>query len=72
MSSVESTMDIDAFASWLDLRTVAAKDSLKDHLHQWTTETARLQELRNKAKRFKQAYREDPDFFNELQQRFEE
>jgi hypothetical protein len=72
MSSVEATVDIDAFSKWLDLKTKASNQSLQDHLHNWSSDPSRLQALRDKAQRFKQAYRDDPTFFNEVQQRFQE
>lgn len=72
MSSIEATLDIEAFASWLKLKTAASKQSLHEHLQNWSSDPAHLQSLRDKARRFKRAYHDDPTFYEEVEQCFEE
>jgi hypothetical protein len=72
MSSVEATIDIDAFSNWLGLTIQSARTSLKLQLSNWITDPNQLIQLREKAKRFQAAFQQDPAFFEACDKQFKE
>lgn len=72
MSSVEATIDIDAFSNWLGLTTKAARSSLTTQLSNWTSDPNQLMQLREKAQRFQAAFQRDPTFFGACEKQFKE
>ena len=56
-------IDIDAFSTWIGLETNSSKQILQDRLQTWERNSDKLEYLKTKFARFKEAYKDDPTFF---------
>ena len=56
-------IDIDAFSIWIGLETNSSKQILQDRLQTWECNSDKLEYLKTKFARFKEAYKDDPTFF---------
>lgn len=72
MASVESVIDVETFSDWLGLSTAASKQSLKDTIGTWTSDSQRLNHLSNKFKHFKTIAAKDLSFFDKAKGIFTE
>jgi hypothetical protein len=72
MSSVDSIIDTDRFSEWIGLETRSAKKSLDRQLTDWSEDPKNLSSLSTRFKRFKEAFKKDPNFYAECHQCFKE
>jgi len=72
MSSVESVIDTEKFAEWINLQTEASKQCLHKQLSDWKSDATKLVQLSKRFKRFKDAFEQDPRFFGECHAIFQE
>lgn len=61
-------IDIDAFSAWIGLETNSSKQILQDRLQTWERNSDKLEYLKTKFARFKEAYKDDPTFFQCVRQ----
>jgi hypothetical protein len=72
MSSVDSIIDIDIFASWIGLQTKAANKSLLKQISEWSSDTNRLNTLSKRFQAFKEVIDRKKDFYNDCHKIFSE
>ena len=72
MTSVESVVDSDTFGQWIGLQTTASKACLTKQLGNWTDDAQRLLLLSKRFQRFKVAFANDPKFFGQCHEIFQE
>jgi len=72
MSSVDSIIDSEKFAEWINLQTETSKKCLHRQLSDWKYDSDKLIKLSKRFKRFKDAFDKDPRFFGECHTIFKE
>jgi hypothetical protein len=72
MSSIESIIDSEKFSDWIGLQTQSSKKCINKQLTDWSNDPKRLSSLSTRFKRFKEAFKRDPNFYEESQQIFKE
>jgi hypothetical protein len=70
MSSVDAILDTTALATWIGLQTVASKACLADQLKEWSDNPQYLLAQSAKFKRFKDAFKHSPEFYQEAKKHF--
>ena len=63
MSSVESILNVETFSEWIGLQTKASVSCFNKQISEWTCNQHKLSSLSNRYKRFKDAFKEDPEFY---------
>ena len=72
MSSTHDIIDVSIFSEWIQLQTSASKAAFKKQLNEWTYDSQQLATLSAKYKRFKQAFKKSPTFFDKCKSIFSE
>ena len=62
-TSVDSIVDVNKLAEWIQIKTDVGKTCLKKQLEDWSTDTFRLQALSTRFRRFKESFAKDSNFF---------
>ena len=72
MSSIESIIDSEKFSDWIGLQTQSSKKCINKQLSEWSDDPKRLSSLSTRFKRFKEAFKRDPKFYEESHEIFKE
>lgn len=72
MSSIDAIIDVSLFSKWIGLQTKASHDVFAKQLNEWNYNKDKLLDLSAKCKRFKDAFKKDPNFFKECHKIFHE
>ena len=72
MSSVESILNVETFSEWIGLQTKASVTCFNKQIGEWTCNPHKLSSLSNRFKRFKDAFKEDPEFYTSCKSIFTE
>lgn len=72
MNNLESVLNIDDFYKWLELKTNISKKCLEKNLNNWNNDYSKLISLSKRFKRFQTEIHNNPNFFNECKEIFNE
>jgi hypothetical protein len=72
MSSVDSIVDVNIFSKWIGLQTNSSKNFFNKKIKEWSHNSRHLNTSSARFRRFKDAMKKDPTFYNECNQYFKE
>jgi len=72
MSSVESILNVDTFSEWIGLQTKASINCFNKQISDWNCNPNKLSSLSNRFQRFKEAFKDDPEFYTSCKSIFTE
>lgn len=72
MSSVESILNVDTFSEWIGLQTKASITCFNKQIGEWNCNSNNLSSLSNRFRRFKEAFKDDPEFYTTCKSIFTE
>jgi energy-coupling factor transporter ATP-binding protein EcfA2 len=72
MSTVDSIIDTQKFSDWIGLQTKSSHKCFNKQVAEWADDSKKLNSLSNRFKRFKEAFRNDSEFYPKCQQIFKE